>query len=191
MKAIKRWGLLTAVCVIGILGIVVLLGCSEIPTAPTNESGNYVGPTVASSRDKTVTKLPKTDSLKITKEVGPTGDTIKITIDRKGHTTGLFVPPGALHGRAQITMTVTRVRHVSGVDLEYEFTPEGLQFSFESTLFLDVSRPTGSTLTLSWYNPSSKQWEVQGVGVVVNGRASFPLINHFSKYGISCRGNGS
>lgn len=191
LGAIKRWGPISTVVVLGLLAIFSMLGCGEVPTSPREENGIGDWTAAAAGKDKTVPKINKGDSVSTSKVVGPTGDSVSVTIGGQNRKTGLFVPPGALNGRAQIAMTVRRVHSASGVEYVYEFGPDGLQFRFKSVLFLDVARPDGTPLALSWFNPNTNRWEIHGKAVVQNGRASFPFIKHFSKYGISCRGNGT
>lgn len=96
----------------------------------------------------------------------------------------LFIPPGAVRVPVLVTALAVQVATPFGSVTLYDFGPNGLRFQAPARLTLEVNVPDGSQLSLSWYNPVTKRWEVQESGVVRNGRISFS-VRHFSKYGIA------
>jgi len=67
----------------------------------------------------------------------------------------------------------------------YDFGPDGLVFNEDCTLLLDSKLPEGTVLTLFWYNPDTRQWEVDQQGEADHKGVVEFEINHFSKYAIS------
>ena len=72
--------------------------------------------------------------------------------------------------------------------LQFDFKPDGLEFSEEATLTIDASafRHRGMR-SVDWYylNPDSGKWELMGKYPVVDGKV-YIKMPHFSKWmGIS------
>lgn len=186
---------------IGLMVVVLasgfLSGCGEQPLGPTNESIRPDQPTAAGGGkrdDKFSTKIVKRDIKELTKLVGPQGDSLVICLDGRGRgrKTGFVLPPAAVLHATAIQMRVTKCDfRVSGMIYEYDFGPDGLEFVIPCTLFLELAGRDGTLLTLWWYNPETLDWEAQRTEELSNGRVSFRAVNHFSKYGITCRGGGS
>ncbi len=104
----------------------------------------------------------------------------------------LIVPAGAVDHDVfiEVRTTFTRANRKLGENFfEFEFSPDGQQFTTPATLVIQaraLSRmlPDGGLIKLYWYNPATGEWEIEQSARVEDGRVAFS-ISHFSKFGVS------
>ena len=184
-----------------VLGVVVMVvavgmlsGCGDQPLAPTSELVRPDQPTAAGAENesgKFTMKLLRQEIKEAKKLIGPVGDSLVVCLKGRARRTGIVFPPAAVLQETEIEMKVVECfNRVDGMIYEYDFGPDGQQFAKTCTLFLELSGRNGKLLTLWWYNPETLDWEAVRTEYLKNGRVSFKSINHFSKYGITCRGGG-
>jgi hypothetical protein len=158
-----------------------LAGCSNLPTQPAPAPSGAAAPTSGSSQ--TLALLGST-SYTTTKTVGPLGGMVS------AGDFSLVIPPGALTTTAQITVSQPDPSHpvanlsISPASANHFLVPVVLtaNASTMSTSLLSVAY-------ISWYNPSTGQWEeVAGSSVSLATLSISAPLWHFSTYRVESGG---
>jgi hypothetical protein len=164
----------------GLLAIVtslVITGCSTLPTSPVVDRG--AGRASSSSEATLLADATTTVSATSSKTINGLLGGIVSAGNFK-----VVIPPLAIRGTATVTVTQP---DVSAPVVELHISPETAnRFALPVLLVADVSRLSPDLISvsyLSWYNPSTGQWErVQGSSVSLLNLTIQAPLQHFSTY---------
>lgn len=177
----------------------LLLGCSDMPSAPAVSQSDlkgiaYVESRLGSDPFATLDSVGH-DASALGKLIGTIySDNDTVQANAEGGTIDLLlgnavssleIPENALSTSVLVTVVALQVPTPYGDVTLYDFGPDGLSFSEPAVLTLETDLPKGTVLHLSWFDPATDRWEFQeSAETDLNGKVEFH-IRHFSKYGIT------
>jgi hypothetical protein len=171
MRQWQRWALAGAINL-------VLAACggggdADSPVPPPPSGGGAPQPVLETSRASTA-------------EIGSAGGVLSVTA-ANGLSYRLEIPPEALPGRVQITMTpVSSIGNLplsGGLVGAVELQPSGLRFARKAQLRIGAAAPSRPELTLTGFSIESGGPRAARSLAIARGDEVLMLIGHFSTHG--------